>query len=71
MHKDDIVAIGTSRWFVNLVVYFELKDGRRLGTNLIQGARVRFPEGATKDAVAVLERDLGVARTVAHDRPGS
>jgi hypothetical protein len=56
--KDDIIGVGTHRWFVNMVVHFNLRDGRRLGTNLIQGALVTWPGGNTKDILSVLQREL-------------
>ena len=58
LSKDDIAAVGTHTWFANVVVNFDLKDGRRLGTNLIQGARTTSPDGTTKDVMSVLQREL-------------
>lgn len=54
----DIVGVGTHRWFANMVVHLDLRDGRRLGTNLIQGALVTWQDGKTKDILSVLQHEL-------------
>lgn len=63
--RDDIVDMGTYRWFANKIVYFDLQDGRRLRTNLIQGALVTWQGGRTKDILSVLRQELDtcVAKT--------
>lgn len=64
--KDDIVSVGTRRWFANHVVYLELRDGRRLDTNLIQGARVTWAGGQTSDILMVLATELGLPVDATH-----
>jgi hypothetical protein len=56
--RTEIVRVGTHKWFVNTVVHLDLRDGRRLGTNLIQGALVTWRGGETRDILAVLQREL-------------
>jgi hypothetical protein len=42
-----------------MVVHFDLGDGRRLGTNLIQDAVVSWEGGRTRDILSVLRGELG------------
>lgn len=63
LFRDDIMDMGTYRWFANKVVYFDLRDGRRLRTNLIQGALVTWQGGGTKDILSVLRHELGTGVT--------
>jgi hypothetical protein len=56
--RDDILGVGTRRWFANRVIYVELRDGRRLDTSLIQGASVTWAGGETHDILAVLAEEL-------------
>jgi hypothetical protein len=39
---DQVAGLGTYRWFANKVVELDLSDGRKLETNLIQGALVTW-----------------------------
>jgi hypothetical protein len=41
-----------------MVIHFDLRDDRRLETNLIQGALVTWRGGKTKDILSVLQREL-------------
>ncbi len=43
-----------------MVVHFDLSDGSRLGTDLIQGAWVTWESGKTKDILAVLKEELAI-----------
>jgi hypothetical protein len=64
----DVLNVGTHRWFMNQVVHLDLRDGRRVETNLIQGALVTWHGGKTKDILSVLQRELdhqGLERSVA------
>jgi hypothetical protein len=56
--RAEIVDVGVHRWFLNMVVHFDLSDGRRLGTNLIQGVMVNWEGGTTKDILSVLGHEL-------------
>jgi hypothetical protein len=70
--KRDIVGVGIHRWAVNMVVHLDLRDGRRLETNLIQGALVTWRGGRTKDILSVLQRDLNAhGKETAPDALGS
>jgi xanthosine utilization system XapX-like protein len=54
----DVLNVGTHRWFMNQVVHLDLRDGRRVETNLIQGVLVTWHGGKTKDILSVLQREL-------------
>jgi hypothetical protein len=56
--RDDVLDVGTHRWFMNTVIHLDLRDGRRVETNLIQGALVTWPDGKTTDIRSVLKREL-------------
>jgi hypothetical protein len=58
----DVLRISTHSWFMNTVVHLDLQDGRRIETNLIQGALVTWHGGKTRDILSVLRRELGARR---------
>jgi hypothetical protein len=60
LSRADIVGVGTHRWFLNFVVHFDLRHGRRLSTNLIQSARVSWKDGRTNDILSVLQGEIGI-----------
>lgn len=54
----EIAGLDTHRWSINQIVDLQLVDGRKLNTNLIQGASVTWHGGKTSDILDVLGKEL-------------
>jgi hypothetical protein len=59
VQRADVAGVGLHKWFANWVVHIELRDGRRIETNLIEGALVTWKDGKTKHILVALEHELG------------